>query len=168
MIAANLNAVDAKHHQSKQRLANAEQIAEAVDLDMRNHWTVDATSLGRLSKAGIAEVLDEAGCEPQLVRAIEKASKADAVAEAQKHLAGNGWLPPLLRGQTRADYHTDDQSRKARAMCPVFVISRASDITAKQARDIPHLLLETQPECEILAVNDLRFRTPPRIPPFHR
>ena len=98
VTAANLNAVNAKHDHSKQRLANAEQIAEAVGLDMRNHWTADATFLGRLSKAGIAEVLDETGCEPQLVRAIEKASKADAVAEAEKQLVGKGWLPPLLRG----------------------------------------------------------------------
>ncbi|MBB2905307.1 ParB family chromosome partitioning protein [Rhizobium sp. RAS22] len=99
VTAANLNAVEAKHDHSKQRLANAEQIAEAVGLDMRNHWTADATFLGRLSKAGIAEVLDEAGCEPQLVRVIEKASKGDAVAEAEKQLAGKEWLPPLFRAR---------------------------------------------------------------------
>ncbi|NSL25090.1 ParB/RepB/Spo0J family partition protein [Agrobacterium tumefaciens] len=103
VTAANLNAVDAKHDQSKQRLANAEQIAEAVGLDMRNHWTADATFLSRLSKAGIAEVLDEAGCEPQLVRVIEKASKADAVAEAEKQLAGNEWLPRLFRKHGSTD-----------------------------------------------------------------
>lgn len=103
VTAANLNAVKAKHDHSKQRLANAEQIAEAVGLDMRNHWTADATFLSRLSKAGIAEVLDEAGCEPQLVRALEKASKADAVAEAEKHLAGNGWLPPVFRNHGSAE-----------------------------------------------------------------
>ncbi len=87
----------AKHDQSKQRLANAEQIAEALGLDMWNHWTADATFLSRLSKAGIAEVLDEAGCEPQLVRFIEKASKADAVAEAEKQRAGKQWLPLVFR-----------------------------------------------------------------------
>lgn len=103
VTAANLNAVKAKHEQGKQRLANAEQIAESVGLDMRNHWTADATFLGRLSKTGIAEVLDEAGCEPQLVRAIEKASKADAVAEAAKQLVGKEWLPPVFRKHSSAD-----------------------------------------------------------------
>ncbi len=103
LTAANLNAVDAKHDQSKQRLANADQIAEAVGLDMRTHWTANATFLGRLSKAGIAEVLEEAGCEPQLIRAIEKASKADAVVEAEKQLAGKEWLPPVFRQPHRAE-----------------------------------------------------------------
>ncbi|MFK0207223.1 ParB/RepB/Spo0J family partition protein [Agrobacterium sp. NPDC090283] len=103
VTAANLNAVNAKHDHSKQRLANADQIAEAVGLDMSNHWTADATFLSRLSKAGIAEVLDEAGCAPQLVRVIEKAPKAEAVEEAEKQLAGKGWLPPVLRGWTRAE-----------------------------------------------------------------
>ncbi len=97
VTAANLNAVDAKHDHSKQRLANAEQVAEAVGLDMRNHWSHTATFLSRLSKAGIAEVLDEAGCEPELVRVIEKASKADAVTEAEKQLASKEWLPPMFR-----------------------------------------------------------------------
>ncbi|AYM10851.1 ParB/RepB/Spo0J family partition protein [Agrobacterium tumefaciens] len=96
VTAANVNAVKAKHDQSKQRLANAEQIAEAVGLDMLNHWTADATFLSRLSKANIAEVLSEAGCDPQLVRGIEKASKADAVAEAEKQLADKEWLPSVF------------------------------------------------------------------------
>lgn len=99
VTAANLNGVKAKHDQSRLRLANADQIAEAVGLDMRRYWTADATFLSRLSKAGISEVLDEAGCAPQVVRALEKAPKADAVAEAEKQLAGKGWLPaPLQTG----------------------------------------------------------------------
>jgi ParB family chromosome partitioning protein len=103
VTAANVNGVKAKNDQSKGRLANAEQIAEAVGLDMRHHWTADATFLNRLSKAGIAEVLEDAGCAPQLVRAVEKAPKAEAVQEAEKHLAGKGWLPLLLRGRGRTE-----------------------------------------------------------------
>lgn len=103
VTAANVNGVKAKNDQSKGRLANAEQIAEAVGLDMRHHWTADATFLNRLSKAGIAEVLEDAGCAPQLVRAVEKAPKAEAVQEAEKHLAGKGWLPPLFCGPERTE-----------------------------------------------------------------
>jgi ParB family chromosome partitioning protein len=81
-------------------LANVEQIAVAVGLDMGAYWTADAAFLSRLSKAGIGEVLDEAGCAPQAVRAIEKAPKAEAVAEAEKQLTGKGWLPAVLRTAT--------------------------------------------------------------------
>ncbi|MDI5929022.1 ParB/RepB/Spo0J family partition protein [Rhizobium leguminosarum] len=97
VTAANLNGVKAKHDQSRSRLENAEQIAVAVGLDMRSHWTADATFLNRLSKAGIAEVLEEAGCASQVVWAVEKAPKLEAVAEAEKQLAGKGWLPAVLR-----------------------------------------------------------------------
>jgi ParB family chromosome partitioning protein len=100
VTAANLNGVKAKHEQSRDRLANVEQIAVAVGLDMGTYWTADAAFLGRLSKAGIAEVLDEAGCASQVARAIEKAPKAEAVAEAEKQLAGKGWIPAVLRTAT--------------------------------------------------------------------
>ena len=96
VTAANLNGVKGKHDQSRSRLANAEQIAVAVGLDMADYWTPDAAFLNRLSKTGIAEVLIEAGCAPQ-TRSIEKGSKADAVATAEKQLAGRGWLPTVLR-----------------------------------------------------------------------
>ncbi|MDR6818763.1 ParB family chromosome partitioning protein [Neorhizobium sp. 2083] len=97
VTAANLNGVKAKHDQSKGRLANADQIAMAVSLDMGDHWTADAAFLNRLSKTGIAEVLAEVGCAPQVVRMIEKSPKAQAVAEAEKQLQGKGWLPTQLR-----------------------------------------------------------------------
>ncbi|MCJ9668539.1 MULTISPECIES: ParB/RepB/Spo0J family partition protein [unclassified Neorhizobium] len=97
VTAANLNGVKAKHDQSKGRLANADQIAIAVALDMREHWTADAAFFNRLSKAGIAEVLAEAGCASQTVRMIEKAPKTEAVAEAAKQMEGKGWLPLQLR-----------------------------------------------------------------------
>ncbi|WP_286203109.1 ParB/RepB/Spo0J family partition protein [Rhizobium lusitanum] len=100
VTAANLNGVKAKHEQSRDRLANVERIAVAVGLNMGTYWTADAAFLGRLSKAGIAEVLVEAGCAAQVARAIEKAPKAEAVAEAEKQLAGKGWLPAVLRTAT--------------------------------------------------------------------
>ncbi|WP_245512503.1 ParB/RepB/Spo0J family partition protein [Rhizobium leguminosarum] len=99
VTAANLNGVKAKNDQSRSRLENVEQVAVAVSLDMREHWTADATFLNRLSKADIAEVLEEAGCASQVVQAIEKAPKAEAVAEAEKRLAGKGWLPATLRSE---------------------------------------------------------------------
>jgi ParB family chromosome partitioning protein len=99
VTAANLNGIKAKHDQSRSRLENVEQIAVAVSLDMGAYWTADAAFLNRLSKAGIAEVLIEAACAAQ-TRAIEKAPKAEAVAAAEKQLAGKSWLPAVLRTTT--------------------------------------------------------------------
>ncbi|WP_349958076.1 ParB/RepB/Spo0J family partition protein [Rhizobium sp. ZPR3] len=102
VTAANLNGVKAKHDQSRSRLENVEQIAVAVGLDMGAYWTPDAAFLNRLSKTGIAEVLIEAGCAPQ-TRSIEKGSKAEAVATAEKQLVGKVWLPSVLRTGTAAE-----------------------------------------------------------------
>ncbi len=102
VTAANVNGVRAKHDQSRSRLANVEQLATAVGLDMATYWTPDAAFLNRLSKAAIAEVLIDAGCAPQ-TRSIEKATKAEAIAIAQKQLAGRGWLPAVLRTGSAAE-----------------------------------------------------------------
>lgn len=101
VTAANLDAVKAKHDQSRGRLEQAEHIATALGLDMRAYWTPDAAFLSRLTKSGIADVLGEAGCAAEAVRAVEKAPKAEAVAEAEKLLNGTGWLPGLLRTPDR-------------------------------------------------------------------
>jgi ParB family chromosome partitioning protein len=95
--AANLNAVRTKHDHNHGRLENAEQVATAVGLDMHAHWSPDATFLSRLSKTGIAGVLDEAGCAPEAVKAIARLPKDDAVSEAERLLSGNDWLPAALR-----------------------------------------------------------------------
>jgi ParB family chromosome partitioning protein len=102
VTAANVNGVKAKHDQSRSRLANVEQLATAVGLDMAVYWTADATFLNRLSKTGIAEVLIEAGCAAQ-TRSIEKATKAEAVATAERQLVGKGWLPAVLRTDPAAE-----------------------------------------------------------------
>jgi ParB family chromosome partitioning protein len=96
VAAASLNAVKAKHDQSRNRLEHAEHIATAIGLGMRRFWTPDAVFLSRLTKIGIAEVLGEAGCTPEAVRMVEKAPKAEAVAEAEKLLLGTSWLPSVL------------------------------------------------------------------------
>ncbi len=97
VTAANLNGVKSKVDHSPERLANADRIAEAAGLDMRQHWTADARFLGRLSKAEIAGVLDEMGCPAQVVRSIEKAPKSEAVTAAESQMQGKGWLPAVIR-----------------------------------------------------------------------
>lgn len=110
VTAANLNAVKAKHDHSRERLQQAEQIAVAVNLDMRQFWTPETVFLSRLSKAQIAEVMHEAGCSKDAIKAVEKAPKAEAVAQAETALRGKSWLPAPLRAPH------DDEAGDAEAM----------------------------------------------------
>jgi len=97
VTAANINAVEAKHDHDRERLAHADQMAAALKLDMRQHWEPKAPFLSRLSKAQIAEVMEDAGCPKSAIKAAGKAPKAKAVELAEKALAGKAWLPALLR-----------------------------------------------------------------------
>ncbi|TCQ16391.1 ParB/RepB/Spo0J family partition protein [Rhizobium sp. PP-CC-3G-465] len=100
VTAANLNAVKSKQDSSTARLAHADRIATAIELDMRDHWTADEAFLSRLSKAEIGQVLEEVGCATQAIRGVEKGPKAEAVVEAANLIAGKGWLPSILRSET--------------------------------------------------------------------
>ncbi|QCL82913.1 ParB/RepB/Spo0J family partition protein (plasmid) [Agrobacterium tumefaciens] len=97
VTAANLNAVNAKNDHSRDRLNHADEIATALKLDMGQHWTPEAVFLSRLSKAQLAEVMAEAGCSGDAIKAIGKAQKAEAVALAETALQGKTWLPVPLR-----------------------------------------------------------------------
>ena len=95
--ATNLNAVTARHEISRGRIAQANQIAQAVNLDMRSWWTPEQEFLSRLSKSTIAGILRDAGCSEYAAKGIERSPKAEAVAQAERELDGKGWLPsPLM------------------------------------------------------------------------
>ncbi|NKL24224.1 ParB/RepB/Spo0J family partition protein [Rhizobium leguminosarum] len=97
VTAANINAVEAKHDHDRDRLAHAAQLAVALKLDMNSHWEAQTPFLSRLSKAQIAEVMEDAGCPKAVIKAATKAPKTEAVGLAEKALAGKGWLPGPLR-----------------------------------------------------------------------
>ncbi|TPI54210.1 ParB/RepB/Spo0J family partition protein [Mesorhizobium sp. B3-1-3] len=97
VTAANLNAVVARHESSKERIAHADLMAEAVGLNMGLWWTPEAAFLSRLSKADIADVMLEAGCAEDAAKAVERGPKPEGVLEAEKELDGKAWLPAALR-----------------------------------------------------------------------
>lgn len=103
VTAANLNAVVARHHTGKERIAHADVVAAAVGLDMRLWWTPDAGFLSRLSKADIAGVMREAGCPEEAAKAVERAPKPEGVLQAEKELDGEGWLPAVLRASVKVE-----------------------------------------------------------------
>ncbi len=87
-------------HGVQQRIAQADRLARAVNLDMvEAGWrpTVD-NYLGRVTKPRILEAVREAKGE-QAVQLIDHLKKAEMAREAERLLDGTGWLPEPLRMQ---------------------------------------------------------------------
>jgi ParB family chromosome partitioning protein len=88
------------------RMAHADLVARAVDLDMvEAGWepTVDGY-LNRVPKARILEAVREAKGE-ETAQLLDHLKKGEMATEAERLLKGSGWLPEVLR---RADLVTFD------------------------------------------------------------
>ena len=88
------------------RMAHADLVARAVDLDMvEAGWepTVDGY-LNRVPKARILEAVREAKGEGT-AQLLDHLKKGEMATEAERLLKGSGWLPEVLR---RADLVTFD------------------------------------------------------------
>ena len=96
--ALGVNAVHEPWNRAKERQAHADQLAQAVALDMAAAgWAPTVENyLGRVPKARILEAVREAKGERD-AQLIEHLKKSDMAAEAQRLLAGAGWLPEPLR-----------------------------------------------------------------------
>jgi len=98
-------------HGVAQRIAAADALAGVVGLDMAEAgWapTVD-NYLGRVTKPRIIEAVREAKGDATAVL-IEHLKKGDMAREAERLLAGTGWLPePLRLPQAEAEPGTDEQ-----------------------------------------------------------
>lgn len=94
-----------------QRIAAADALAGVVGLDMAEAgWapTVD-NYLGRVTKPRIIEAVREAKGDATAVL-IEHLKKGDMAREAERLLAGTGWLPePLRLPQAEAEPEADEQ-----------------------------------------------------------
>uniref|UniRef100_Q11FU2 Putative DNA-binding protein n=1 Tax=Chelativorans sp. (strain BNC1) TaxID=266779 RepID=Q11FU2_CHESB len=102
VVSLSVNAVYEAWNRKPRALAHADQLAQAVDLDMSACWkpTVD-TFLGRVTKARILQAVVEAKGQPAADRLVNL-KKGDMATEAETLLAATGWLPDPLRtpGQT--------------------------------------------------------------------
>ncbi|MEN2980446.1 ParB/RepB/Spo0J family partition protein [Tistrella bauzanensis] len=93
-----VNAVHEPWNRNPRRIVHAGQVARAVGLDMvAAGWapTVD-NYLGRITKARILEAVREAKGEGS-AQLIDHLKKPDMAKEAERLLAGSGWLPEPLR-----------------------------------------------------------------------
>lgn len=79
------------------RLTNADQIAQALDLDMADWWTPTAeTYLGRVSKGVILNAVGD-GCGEDFKLQCAGMKKGDLVRTAQTALADKRWVPAILK-----------------------------------------------------------------------
>ncbi|MER9291513.1 ParB/RepB/Spo0J family partition protein [Mesorhizobium sp. M0510] len=97
VVSLSVNAVHEAWNRRPRALAHADQLADAVDLDMSARWkpTVD-TFLGRVTKARILQAVAEAKGQRAADR-IAHLKKGDMATEATTLLNGTGWLPEPLR-----------------------------------------------------------------------
>jgi len=96
-------------HGIQQRLAEADRFARAVDLDMvEAGWTPTVDNyLGRVTKPRILEAVRE-GAGERAAELIDHLKKCDMAKEAERLLAGTGWLPEPLRMTDAGDAAPDD------------------------------------------------------------
>lgn len=89
--------IDAVCMDQNAALARAGQLADAVNLDMRDYWTVSVASyLGRVPKSLILEAAKE-GVSEAASKRIADLKKADMAEAAENLLKNSGWLPAVLR-----------------------------------------------------------------------
>ena len=116
-VAASVNATFDVYNRRPRALANADRLAQAVDLDMvQAGWTPTIDNfLGRVTKARIVGAVREAK-GGQAGDRIEHLKKGEMAERAQELLAGSGWLPEPLRtpGQSVAiEIEADEQTEDA-------------------------------------------------------
>ncbi|MDJ0448829.1 ParB/RepB/Spo0J family partition protein [Methylocystis sp. JR02] len=92
-----------------QRIADADRIAKAVDLDMvQAGWRPTVENyLGRVPKRRILEAVRE-GAGERAAQLIDHLKKGDMAKEAERLLADTGWLPEPLRMADASDATSDD------------------------------------------------------------
>jgi ParB family transcriptional regulator, chromosome partitioning protein len=79
------------------RLQHADRLAAALKLDMTPWFTPNAENyFGKVSKTLILDAIREVKQQPP-APAWEKLKKAELAQEAERQIAGSGWLPELLR-----------------------------------------------------------------------
>jgi ParB family transcriptional regulator, chromosome partitioning protein len=93
-----VNAVHEPWNRNSRRLAHADRMARAVNLDMAAAgWTPTVDNyLGRVPKARILEAVREAKGEAS-AQLIDHLKKPEMAKEAERLLAGTNWLPEPLR-----------------------------------------------------------------------
>jgi ParB family chromosome partitioning protein len=121
------------------RMAHADLLARAVDLDMvAAGWEPTAdTYLNRVPKARILEAVREAKGEGT-AQLLDHLKKGEMATEAERLLKGSGWLPEVLRrsdmaaldGEMAAEGQGDDTVQPEEVDLPAFLTADLPDSDA--------------------------------------
>ena len=110
-------------HGLERRMAQADRLARAVNLDMAEAgWTPTTENyLGRVTKGRILEAVREAKGE-QAAQLIDHLKKGDMAKEAERLLADTGWVPEPLRTPSGPEESVEAKQPKADAAeLPAFL-----------------------------------------------
>jgi ParB family chromosome partitioning protein len=138
-----VNAMHEPWNRSPRRLAHADTLARAVNLNMAAAgWrpTVD-NYLGRVSKARILEAVREAKGEAS-AQLIDHLKKADMAKEAERLLADTSWLPDPLRTGDAQIAEVDAEPEAQADSLPAFLAEDddggVEDPASSDPDDPPH------------------------------
>lgn len=118
-VAGSLNAVREKHNMRTAEIANSNDIANALGFNMvATGWQATGkTYLDRVSKAHIVAAVGEAKGD-DTTQYLNGMKKEGLVREAERLLAGSGWLPEVLRnGEATAP----NEAREPDTELPAFL-----------------------------------------------
>ena len=131
-------------HGLDMRLAQADRLARATGLDMVDvGWRPTAANyLGRVTKPRILEAVRE-GAGERAAQLIDHLKKGDMAKEAERLLAGTGWLPEPLRlvdADSTADADAETDGGTESAALPDFLSGDDEDDAPTEAdEDEQHL-----------------------------
>jgi len=101
VVAMSVNALILPHERRAKAIADADRLAQACDLAMRDYWSPTVERyLGRVTKAGILEAVRE-GVSIEAAERLSGLRKPDMAREAQSLLSESPWLPACLRTPVR-------------------------------------------------------------------
>jgi len=132
-VSLTLNAVHEAWNRRPKAIAHADRLARALSLDVAaTGWTPTVDNFfGRVTKARIVEAVREAKGADHAKR-IEPLKKGDMAREAERMLAGSGWLPEPLRTLG----HTAHRSEASTAAAKVDrTIEESAEIGSETAID---------------------------------
>jgi ParB family chromosome partitioning protein len=128
-------------HTVEQRIAEADRLAQAVDLDMvQAGWRPTVENyLGRVPKRRIIEAVQE-GVGERAAQLIDHLKKPDMAKEAERLLADTGWLAEPLRIAAADDAPVDEAEDGGDGEAlPEFLAGDDEDISGEPA-DAPQMI----------------------------
>ena len=106
IVAQSVNALVLPHERRAQAIRDADRLAQATSLAMRDYWSPTVPAyLGRVTKAAIMDAVSE-GVSNEAAQRLASLTKIEMAREAERLLVETDWLPAALRtfaGEVEAD-----------------------------------------------------------------